>query len=398
MSVRSVQLLELLPLLAGLAMLLPLAACQQTQSTSSGAGANTSGGATAIRTEPFGVTADGQAVEKITLVNQDGMVASFITWGATLTDLYVRDRSRTFEDVVLGFDNIQQYETQSPYFGCTTGRVANRIARGTFTLNGKTYQLATNNDPNHLHGGVKGLDKRIWRAQTTQTADGPAVKFTYSSPDGEEGYPGNLDIAVTYTLTNKNELKIEYAATTDQPTPVNLTHHSYFNLTGNPGGDILDHRLQLEAARYTPADETLIPTGEITSVEGTPFDFRRPTPIGDRIDRIAPTTGNPPGGYDLNYVVDGRAGRMRLAATVLEPRSGRVMEVWTDQPGIQFYSGNFLDGSITGKRGVTYDKHAGFCLETQHFPDSVNQPNFPSTILNPRQTYRHVCIYRFSTR
>ena len=371
-----------------------IAACQSSQSVRHNSDKTNMN----ISTEPFGTTADGQSVDKITLINHDDMVASFITYGATLTELYVSDRNHTFEDVVLGFDNLSQYETQSPYFGSTVGRVANRIAKGRFTLNGKTYQLAINNAPNHLHGGVKGLDKRVWTAQTMKTAEGPAVKFTYTSPDGEEGYPGNLDIAVTYTLTQSNELKIQYAATTDQPTPANLSHHSYFNLAGNGRGDILHHQLQLEASRYTPTDETLIPTGEITSVQGTPFDFRRPTTIGEQIDQIDPTSGNPPGGYDLNYVIEGERGRLRLAATVLEPRSGRVMEVWTDQPGVQFYSGNFLDGSITGKRGVIYKKHAGFCLETQHVPDSVNHPQFPSIILQPRETYRHVCIYRFSTR
>ncbi len=348
--------------------------------------------------ETFGVTADGQPVHRYTLKNSNGVTARLITLGATLTELHVPDRDGVFADVVLGFDNVEQYETQSPYFGCTTGRVANRIAGGTFELDGKTYTLATNNGPNHLHGGDKGLDKRIWSAREVDTPLGPAVRFSYFSPDGEEGYPGNVEITVQYTLTDDNELRIEYWAQTDAPTPLNLTNHSYFNLAGHYGSNILDHVLRLHADRYTPTDETLIPTGQIVPVKGTPVDFTTPTAIGERIDQMKPTTGNPPGGYDLNYVLNTDDAPLRRAATLYEPTSGRIMQVLTNEPGIQFYSGNFLDGTLIGKDGVVYNKHAGLCLETQHFPDSVNQPDFPSIIVQPNQQYYSVCIYKFDTQ
>jgi aldose 1-epimerase len=273
--------------------------------------------------------------------------------------------------------------------------VGNRIAKGSFTLNGKTYTLAANNGPNHLHGGVKGFDKRVWKAQTVPTTGGAAVKFTYVSPDGEEGYPGTLTSSVTYTLTDKNELRLDYVATTDQPTPVNLTHHSYFNLAGDGVGDIKGHELTLLADKFTPVDDTLIPTGEIAPVKGTVMDFTRSTAIGARIEQVP---GPAPKGYDHNYVLSSGGGVLALAATVKEPTTGRVMEVLTTEPGIQFYSGNFLDGTLTGKAGVAYQKHTGFCLETQHFPDSVNHANFPPMILQADKTYKTTTVYRFSAK
>ncbi len=356
-------------------------------------------GTVSVTQSDFGKTKDGTAVEAYLLTNANGLKAKLITYGATLTELWVPDRKGNLGDIVLGFDNIKQYETDSPYFGCTTGRVANRIAKGKFTLNGKEYTLATNNDPNHLHGGKVGLDKRVWKVtNTNEGADGASITFSYLSPDGEEGYPGNLHIDVTYTLTNNDELRIDYKATTDQATPVNLTHHSYFNLAGQGQGSILNHELTLNASSYTPTDATLIPTGEIKAVTGTPFDFTKPATIGGRIRYLPPNkdTGDP-GGYDLNYVLDGEEG-ITLAASVYENSTGRVMQILTDEPGIQLYSGNFLDGTIKGKEGKVYNKHYGFCLETQHFPDSINQPKFPSVVLNPGDTYTHTCIHKFSTR
>ncbi|MCX7824524.1 MAG: galactose mutarotase [Verrucomicrobiae bacterium] len=312
--------------------------------------------------------------------------------GATLTELRVPDRDGRLGDIVLGFDTLEGYLGKNPYFGCTVGRYANRIAKGRFTLDGRTYTLATNNGPNALHGGLKGFDKVIWQAEPVQAANGVAVKFTYTSRDGEEGYPGNLTATVVYTLTNQNELKLEYTATTDKATPVNLTNHTYFNLAGK--GDILGHELMLAASHFTPVDATLIPTGEIRAVKGTPMDFTKPTAIGARIAQV----GGDPAGYDHNYCLNSGGKRMALAARVTEPGSGRVLEIYTDQPGIQFYSGNFLDGSITGKAGQVYQKHFGFCLETQHYPDSPNHANFPSTILRPGKTYRTVTVHKFSTK
>lgn len=344
----------------------------------------------------YGTTREGTVIDLYTLTNKNGMVAKVITFGALLTELHVPDRTGAMADVVLGFPKLDQYEGAHPYFGATIGRVGNRIARGKFTLNGKEYTLATNNGPNHLHGGVKGFDKRVWQAQRVQAASGVAVKFTYVSPDGEEGYPGALTASVTYTLTDDNALRLDYLATTDQPTPVNLTHHSYFNLAGDGVGTILNHELTLMADRFTPVDAALIPTGEIASVKGTVMDFSRPTPIGSRIAQVP---GPEPVGYDHNYVLNsGGGGVLSLAATVKEPTTGRIMDVLTTEPGIQFYSGNFLDGTITGKAGVPYVRHAGFCLETQHFPDSVNRPNFPPTILQPDKTYKSTTVYRFSAR
>ncbi|QDU64267.1 Aldose 1-epimerase precursor [Planctomycetes bacterium Pan216] len=351
--------------------------------------------AEAPKAEPFGETADGVAVSEYTLTNPNGMVAKLITRGATLRELHVPDAKGNLADVVLGFDDVAGYESEgNQYFGTTTGRVANRVAKGKFTLNGKEYSLATNNDPNHLHGGgPRSLDKVVWNAEPFGTDNGQGVTFTYTSPDGEEGYPGNLAMAVTYTLTNNNDLRIDYKATTDQATPVNLTHHSYFNLSGAGSSTVLDHELMLNADRYTPTDETLIPTGKLAPVSGTPLDFTKPTVVSERIDELVST---PALGYDHNYVLNKKGDELALAAKLRDPSSGRTMSVLTTEPGVQFYTGNFLMDQ-KGKGGKAYPKRSALCLETQHFPDSVNQPTFPSVILNPGQTYRQTCIYRFGS-
>jgi aldose 1-epimerase len=343
----------------------------------------------------FGATTDGTPVDLYTLTNARGVVAKVITYGALLTELHVPDRAGKLADVVLGFKTLDRYEGEQPYFGGTIGRVANRIAKGKFRLGGQEYTLATNNGPNHLHGGVKGFDKRVWKAQAVPASNGAAVRFTYTSADMEEGYPGELTATVVYTLTNANELRLDYTASTDKPTIVNLTNHSYFNLAGEGQGTILDHELTIMADRYTPVDDTLIPTGEIASVRGTVMDFTRATRIGAR---IAEVPGPAPGGYDHNYVLSHGGGVLAMSATVREPASGRVMEVLTSQPGIQLYTGNFLDGTITGKAGVAYQKHFGLCLETQHFPDSINHPNFPPIVLQPGRPFKSTTVYRFSAR
>jgi aldose 1-epimerase len=348
-----------------------------------------------VQKQDWGRTQDGTPVELFVLTNANGLVAKITTYGALLTELHVPDRAGKLDDVVLGFSSLQGYLAGHPYFGATTGRYANRIAKGRFTLNGKEYTLAVNNGPNHLHGGIKGFDKVVWRAEPVQSTDGPAVRFSYTSPDGEEGYPGSLSTAVTYTLTDRNELRIDYRATTDRDTPVNLTNHSYFNLAGEGSGDILGHELQIEADRYTPTDETLIPTGELRPVSGTPLDFTRPEKIGARISQVPEYVG---GGYDHNFVLNSGGRSLARGARVYEPTTGRVMEMWTDEPGVQFYTGNFLDGTLRGKRGAAYQKHHAFCLEAQHFPDSPNKPNFPSTILRPGQIYTQRTVYAFSTR
>lgn len=340
---------------------------------------------------PFGRTPEGEQVSLFVLTNVHGSVAKITNYGATLTELWVPDKNGKLGDVVLGYDSLEGYLTRHPYFGSTVGRVANRIARGRFMLDGTEYVLATNNGPNALHGGLKGFDRVIWTAEPIMAAAGPAVRFTYLSPDGEEGYPGNLKATVTYTLTNRDELRLDYQATTDKATPVNLTHHSYFNLGGAENGGILNHRLMIAADRYTPVDDTLIPTGEIAPVAGTALDFRKPKRIGKDISRA----GGDPVGYDHNFVLNRPGPGLVLAARLQDPRSGRCMELWTTEPGLQFYSGNFLDGTITGKRGVVYHKHWGLCLEAQHYPDSVNHPNFPSVILRPGQVYRQTTIHRF---
>jgi aldose 1-epimerase len=347
-----------------------------------------------IEKKPFGKTADGKDVDLYVLTNASGMTAKVMTYGAILTELDVPDRDGKMADVVLGFDDLKGYLGGHPFFGATVGRVANRIARGKFTLDGKEYTLAKNNGPNALHGGMKGFDKKVWQAEQVPADNGVAVKFTCTSPDGEEGYPGTLTASVTYTLTNANELRLDYTATTDKATPVNLSNHSYFNLAGQSSGDILGHELTLEAEKYTPVDDTLIPTGKIESVKGTPLDFTTPHKIGERIKELR----GDPVGYDHNFVLNGGGKKLALGARVVEPRSGRVMEMLTTEPGVQFYTGNFLDGSNKGKGGAVYNKHAGFCLEAQHFPDSVNHANFPSVILRPGQTYKQTTVYKFSTK
>ena len=328
------------------------------------------------------------------------MIAKVATYGATLVELHIPDKDGSFVDVLNGFDDVSGYEgDDNQYFGCTTGRVCNRIAKGKFSLDGAEYTLATNNDPNHLHGGGdKALSKQVWKVAPREK-DAQAVTFTLTSPDGEEGYPGNLSIKVTYTLSDDNELRIDYEATTDKSTPVNLTNHAYFNLGGAGSGTVLDHELALNADNYTPTDDTLIPTGKIEPVEGTPLDFRKAHTIGDRVpDKGATKTDDcktAPKGYDHNFVLNGKVGEQRLAGRLKDPKSGRVMEIYTDQPGIQFYSGNFLKGQ-TGKGGKTYPFRGAVCLETQHYPDSVNHDNFPNTILKPGETYKTSTVHKFS--
>jgi len=348
--------------------------------------------------EPFGKTADGTSVEVYTLKSSTGLTAKVMTRGATLVQLHVPDRTGKTADVVLGFDSVQGYESaDNQYFGCTTGRVCNRIARGKFRLDGKEYSLAVNNEPNHLHGGLtRSLDKVVWKAEGFSEKSGQGVRFSYTSPNGEEGYPGNLAITVTYFVpTAGNILKISYEATTDQATPVNLTNHAYFNLSGAGSTTVLDHHLQLNAESYTKADETLIPTGEITSVAGTPLDFRKSTRLGDRIDVLTPTGAL---GYDHNYVLNRPKDSKNLiqAAVLTDPASGRTLKISTTEPGIQLYSGNFLKGQI-GKGGKEYPHRSAMCLETQHFPDSVNHPEFPSTILKPGETYQSETVLEFSS-
>ena len=365
------------------------------QSTSERPGCKSGG---QIMKEAFGKTPDGKAIELYTLTNANGLKARIMTYGGIIVSLEVPDRDGKLGDITLGYDTLSGYIKETPYFGALVGRYGNRIGKGRFTLDGVEYRLATNNNENHLHGGVKGLDKVVWDAEGVKDADGVGVKLTYLSVDGEEGYPGNLTCTVVYTLTDKDELKISYRAQTDKATPINLTHHSYFNLAGQGTCDILDHELMLNADKFTPTDAGLIPTGEVCSVEGTPMDFRKPKKIGARINAdYEPLKFGL--GYDHNWVLNKPTeGQMSLAARVYEPSSGRVMEIFTTEPGIQFYAGNFLDGTITGKGGKVYEHRYGLCLETQHFPDSPNKPNFPSVILRPGQIYKHETIHKFYTK
>lgn len=346
---------------------------------------------------PFGVTEAGDSVDLFTLTNAQGIEVRTITYGAIIVSLQTPDRNGRLDDIVLGFEDLDGYLEGSPYFGAIVGRYGNRIAGGRFTLDGREYRLATNNGPNHLHGGVRGFDKVVWSAESSGTDSTAAVTFTYTSPSGEEGYPGRLVARVTYTLDNKDQLRVDYHATTDAATPINLTQHSYFNLAGAGSGDILGHHLMIAADRYTPVDSTLIPIGQIAPVEGTPFDFRTPTAIGARIDARHEQLRRG-GGYDHNFVLDRAAPGLLLAARVYEPSTGRTLEISTTEPGIQFYSGNFLDGTITGKGGRVYGHRSGFCLETQHFPDSPNQPSFPSTILRPGEDYRSTTVFAFGVQ
>jgi len=349
-----------------------------------------------VTKESFGKTSDGQNVDIYTLTNRRGAEVKITNYGGIITSLKVPDRNGKRDDIVLGFDNLDAYLKGSPYFGAIIGRYGNRIAKGRFTLNGHQYALAVNNGENHLHGGIKGFDKVVWTARPLKVPNGAALRLTYLSKDGEEGYPGNLSVRVIYTLTNANELKIEYWATTDKDTVVNLTSHSYFNLAGQGNGDILNHQLLINARRFTPTDAGSIPTGELKSVKGTPFDFTSAFRVGDRIndDDQQLKFGK---GYDHNFVLNGRMGTLRQAAVVYEATSGRSMEIWTTEPGIQFYSGNFLDGTLTGKDGKVYHQRYGFCLETQHFPDSPNHPSFPTTLLRRGQQYHTITIHKFKT-
>ncbi|WP_303310832.1 aldose epimerase family protein [Hymenobacter sp. BT730] len=391
--------------LFGLAGLLSVASCNQsspaeqsnnndanqtmadsTQTTDSTASA-------APTVSSFGTTQDGQQVQLYTLTNAHGVQVSISNYGGTITRLLVPDKAGKLGDVVLGFDNVSGYQSpeflkSGPYFGALIGRYGNRIAQGKFTLDGKQYTLAKNNGENTLHGGKKGFDKVVWQAEPGSSAEGQTLKLTYLSKDGEEGYPGNLNVTVLYTLTPDDALKIDYTATTDKATPVNLTNHAYFNLSG--GKDILGHQVTIPADRYNVVDAGLIPTGELRPVKGTPFDFTTPHAIDERIGQV-------PGGYDHNWILNETTG-MHPAAMVFEPSTGRTMEVRTTEPGIQFYTGNFLDGTLKGKDGQVYGKHAGFCLETQHFPDSPNQSKFPSTILKPGQTLKSTTTYQFGVR
>ena len=352
----------------------------------------------AVEEEPFGVLPSGEQVTAYTLRNDNGMEVRALNYGGIILSIRVPDAEGVFEDVTLGYDSLDTYLEESPYFGALIGRYGNRIANGQFTLNGTTYTLAKNNGPNHLHGGLKGFDKVIWNTEPFEDERGVGLVFTRTSPDGEEGYPGNLDVKVTYTLTDDNELIFDYEATTDKPTPVNLTQHTYFNLAGDDHPDILGHVLTLNADAFLPVDTTLIPTGEFRPVDGTPFDFRTPTPIGTRIDADDEQI-RAGGGYDHCWVLNASGGdSLTLAARLYSPESGRVMEVFTTEPGIQFYSGNFLGSTPTGRGGVNYGHRAGLALETQHFPNSPNEPNFPSTILEPGDTYRTRTVYKFSVQ
>ena len=350
-----------------------------------------------VTKKPFGKTAAGEDVDLYTLRNTRGAEATITNYGAIVVSLKVPDRNGKFDDVVLGFSDFNGYLKNDPYFGAIVGRYGNRIAKGRFTLNGVEYKLAVNNGENHLHGGIKGFDKVVWTGRDMKSKAGPAVVLTYLSKDGEEGYPGNLNVRVVYTLTNNDELKIDYSATTDKDTVTNITHHSYFNLAGEGNGDILNHLVTINASRFVPTDAGSIPTGELKRVAGTPFDFLKATAIGARIDQDDEQLkfGR---GYDHTWVINGRPGTMRLAATAYEATSGRVMQVWTTEPGMQFYTGNFLDGTLTGKSGKIYPRRSGFCFETQHYPDSPNQPSFPTTTLRKGAVYKSTTIYRFSAR
>ena len=345
---------------------------------------------------PFG-TADGQSVDLYTLRNVHGVEAKITNYGGILVSLKVPDRNGKFDDVVLGFNDLDTYLKGDPYFGALIGRYGNRIAKGRFTLNGVEYKLAVNNGDNTLHGGLKGFDKVVWTGKEMKTKAGPAVALTYLSKDGEEGYPGNLNVRVVYTLTNNDEIKIDYSATTDKDTVINLTEHSYFNLAGEGNGDILNTIVTINGNRFLPTDAGSIPTGELRNVKGTPFDFLTPHAIGARInqDEEQLKLGN---GYDHTWIINGRPGTLRYAAMAYDTTSGRTMQVWTTEPGMQFYTGNFLDGTLTGKSGKIYQRRFGFCFETQHYPDSPNHPAFPTTTLKKGATYRSTTIYRFGSK
>ena len=344
----------------------------------------------------FGKTTEGVPVELYTLRNSKGMEATIMTYGGIVTSLKTRDKHGQFGDVVLGYDNLDGYLKSTPYFGALIGRYGNRIAHGKFSLDGQTYTLATNNGVNALHGGLKGFDKVVWTARPLPTSSGPALLLTYVSKGMEEGYPGNLAVTAVYSVTEDNALRVDFTATTDQKTVVNLTQHSYFNLRGS--GDILEHSVQIHADTFTPVDSTLIPTGELRPVAGTPFDFTTPHTIGERVNTAGDEQIKFGGGYDHNWVANKNWGVLAVMARITEPTSGRVLEVLSTEPGVQFYCGNFLDGTITGKGGWTYQFRNGFCFEPQHYPDSPNHPAFPTTTLNPGEKYHNTIIYKFSAK
>jgi len=350
-----------------------------------------------VSSKAYGKLPDGSNVMEYTLKNDKGMVVKLIDYGAIVTELWIPDRDGKMADVVLGYDKLEDYLEATPYFGAIVGRYGNRIAVGEFSIDGASYSLATNNDANHLHGGNVGFDKVVWKSKGYSDENKAGVKLFYKSPDGDEGYPGTLESTVVYELNNKSELVVGYHAETDSPTVVNLTHHGYFNLRGHGNGSILGHELTLNSKFFTPVDATLIPTGEIIAVEGTPMDFSRPKPIGSRIDADCEqlTFG---GGYDHNWVLDKTGGGMTFAARLYDPDSGRQMDIYTEEPGIQFYSGNFLDGSNVGKDGKVYQYRYGMCLETQHFPDSPNKGHFPTTRLNPGEVYKTVTVHKFTAQ
>jgi len=358
--------------------------------------ASSAQGALMVKKEAFGTTPDGKAVELYTLTNTQGIEVRVMTYGGIIVSLQTPDKRGHLADITLGFDTLAGYLAKNPYFGALVGRYGNRIGNAKFTLEGKEYTLAKNNGPNALHGGLKGFDKVVWQAQSLQKSAEVGLILKYTSADGEEGYPGTLHVTVTYTLSDKNEFSIDYQATTDKATPINLTNHTYFNLSGEGSGSILGEELMLNADRFTPVDATLIPTGKIASVKGTPLDFTKPAAIGARInDKHEQMVLG--GGYDHNFVINRQGPGLVLAARVYDPTSGRVLEVDTTEPGVQFYTGNFLDGT-PGKHGHSYKARDAFCLETQHYPDSPNKPDFPSTILKPKQTYHSTTVWRFTTR
>jgi len=374
--------------------LLALAGCDRGRSP-----AVNGAGAVSVTAEqaPYGMLADGRQVSAYTLTNQRGMTVRVLDYGATIISIRVPDRNGSSDDVALGFDDLAGYVEVPRYFGAVVGRYGNRIANGRFTIGSRTYELARNNGANHLHGGERGFDKVLWSARPFQHGDSAGIVFSYLSPDGDQGYPGALQATVTYTLTSASELVVDYHATTDAPTHVNLTQHTFFNLAGAGKRDVLEHRLTLHATAYTPVDSTFIPTGEIAPVAGTPFDFRTPAAMGARIRDDFPQLriGN---GYNHNWVLDrpgGLDGRLVHAARVLEPESGRTLDVHTTEPGLQFFTANSLDGTAIGREGRSYQRHYGFCLETQHYPDSPNQPQFPSTLLRPGEAYRSRTVFAF---
>src|SRR6476661_2522873 len=349
-----------------------------------------------ITRAPFGTLPTGEQVHAFTMTSARGIEMRVIDYGGIIVSLRTPDRAGSFADIVLGFDDLEGYVKSSPYFGAIAGRYANRIAKGQFTLDGTTYKLAVNNGPNALHGGLKGFDKVVWQAEPSADTGGARLVLRYTSADGEEGYPGTVHATVTYTLTERNELAIEYQATTDKPTPINLTNHSYFNLAGEGSGTVMGVAVTIEPYRYVPVDSTFIPTGDLALVSSTPFDFRKPTAIGARIDQPAPQLKNGHG-YDHTFVLNRPAGGAALvhAAHVTEPTSGRTLDVATTEPGVQFYTGNFLDGKVVGKNSHAYPRRGGFCLETHHFPDSPNKPQFPSTTLRPGETYHSRTVFTF---